>query len=589
MHSKAQNPRPWWQTAVFYQIYPRSFADGNGDGIGDLAGMIDHLDDLQDLGVDAIWLSPHYPSPMFDCGYDVSNYTSVAAEYGTLDDFRRFLDGVHQRGMYLILDLVLNHTSHQHPWFVESRASKSNPRRDWYVWQAGKNGAPPNNWLSSFGGSAWELDPTTGEYYYHFFFKEQPDLNWRNPAVKQAMFKAVRFWLDMGVDGFRLDAISTLYEDPDLKDNPSPYSQADLYRLGRQAKTDQDQERIIKVFRSMLKHQYDQPGIHELMRELRELCDSYGERVLVGETEEISYYGDGTDELHLVFNFPLMETRRLTPTWVIKNQRERLATLPSAAWPCNTLGNHDSPRVYSRFADGQHDDQIARLSLALLLTLRGTPFLYNGEEIGMRDYIFQDLARFKDRLSLWAYQMEREVMDASHEQAIAQAAEYGRDKCRTPLQWTNAPNAGFCPQEVKPWLPVNPDFSEGVNIEEQRRDPGSIWHFYRRMLHLRKRLPALMHGDFTLVSNTPNGETQSDILAFLRQSTHPQQTCLVVMNFSEKNCENPIQGLAKLAPEFKTSQASVIFTNTQHREDKLDLTELALAPFEILIVELQAV
>ena len=587
MQSNAQKPRPWWQTAVFYQIYPRSFADGNGDGTGDLAGMIDHLDYLQDLGVDAIWLSPHYPSPMFDCGYDVADYTAVAAEYGTLDDFKRFLEGVHQRGMYLILDLVLNHTSHQHAWFVESRASKSNPKRDWYVWRAGKNGAPPNNWLSTFGGPAWEFDPTTGEYYYHFFFKEQPDLNWRNPAVKQAMFEAIRFWLDLGVDGFRLDAISTLFEDPDLQDNQSPYTQADLYRLGQQAKIEQDQARIITAFRSMLGRQYDQPGIHELMRELRQLCDSYEDRVLVGETEEISYYGDGTNELHLVFNFPLMETRRLTPTWVINNQRERLATLPEAAWPCNTLGNHDSPRVYSRFADGQHDDQNARLALALLLSLRGTPFLYNGEETGMRDYLFPDLERFKDRLSLWAYQMERQVMGASHEQAVIRAAEYGRDKCRTPLQWADAPNAGFSPADVEPWLPVNPDFSEGINVEAQRHDPGSLWNFYRTMLHLRKKLPALMHGEFKLIGAKQNGDQQPDILAFLRQSAQPQQSCLVVMNFSDKPCGNPILDMTPLAAEFKTSQARVLFANTQHREDALNLSLFELAPFEILILELQ--
>jgi alpha-glucosidase len=587
MHSKAQPSRPWWQTAVFYQIYPRSFADGNADGLGDLSGMIERLDYLQDLGVDAIWLSPHYPSPMFDCGYDVADYTGVAAEYGGLDDFKRFLDGAHARGMYLILDLVLNHTSHQHPWFVESRASKSNPKRDWYVWQAGKNGAPPNNWLSSFGGPAWELDPTTGEYYYHFFFKEQPDLNWRNPAVKQAMFDVVRFWLDMGVDGFRLDAISTLYEDPELRDNPSPYSQADLYRLGRQAKTEQDQKRILKAFRSMLGRQYDQPGIHELMRELRQLCDSYGERVLVGETEEISYYGDGTDELHLVFNFPLMETRRLTPAWIIKNQRERLATLPQAAWPCNTLGNHDSPRVYSRFADGQHDEQMARLSLALLLTLRGTPFLYNGEEIGMRDFIFTDLQRFKDRLSLWAYQMEIEVMGALPKQAVLQAAEFGRDKCRTPFQWANTPQAGFCPAEVEPWLPVNPDFSAGINAQDQRKDPGSLWNFYRTLLHLRRRSPALMQGDFQLASSRGDGEQESSILAFLRQSAQPKQTCLVLMNFSKKSYKHPIQGVEQLASEFKTAQANVLFSNAQPRAETLDIARLGLAPFEILILELQ--
>ncbi len=339
----------WWQTAVFYQIYPRSFADGNGDGIGDFAGIIDKLDYLQDLGIDAIWLSPHFPSPQADCGYDISDYTDVAPEYGTLADFRRFLDGAHRRGIRVILDLVLNHTSDRHRWFLESRSSLDNPKRDWYIWRDGRNGGPPNNWESAFGGSAWQYDEGTGQYYYHFFLPEQPDLNWRNPEVKQAMWDAARFWLDMGVDGFRLDAISTIYERPDLPDHQGPRTLIELQSARDVAAGPLEaDEQVIADWDMLFEHQVDQPGLHELMRELRSVLDEYeGHRVLVGESEDIRYHGSGGDELDLVFNFPLMKPLRLTPASVRANQQERLAALAQQcehAWPCNTLGNHDSPR-----------------------------------------------------------------------------------------------------------------------------------------------------------------------------------------------------------------------------------------------------
>lgn len=352
----------WWQEAVFYQIYPRSFADGNGDGVGDFEGIISRLDYLQDLGIDAIWLSPHYPSPQFDCGYDIANYTAVNPEYGTLGDFKRFLDGAHRRSIRVILDLVLNHTSDQHPWFIESRSSRNTPKRNWYVWRDGRDGGPPNNWYSGFGGSAWEHDSTTDQYYYHYFFKEQPDLNWRNSEVKQAMFDAVRFWLDLGVDGFRLDAIDTIFEDPALPDHTAEVTQPELYRALQTTLSLEERRRLRKQREAMFRYQHEQPGIHQLIRELRAVIDEYPERMLVGETSDIAYYGDGDNELHLVFNFPLMRTRHLTPAWVRTNQEERLAALPAGAWPGNTLGNHDSPRVYSRFGDGHNDDALARIS-----------------------------------------------------------------------------------------------------------------------------------------------------------------------------------------------------------------------------------
>ncbi len=507
----------WWQKAVFYQIYPRSFADGNGDGIGDFEGMIARLDYLQDLGVDAVWLSPHFPSPQYDCGYDVADYTGVEPEYGTLDDFRRFLEGAHQRGLRVILDLVLNHTSDQHPWFIESRSSRDSPKRDWYIWRDGVNGGPPNNWYSGFGGLAWEYDPSTGQYYYHYFMKEQPDLNWCNPEVKRAMWDAVRFWLDMGVDGFRLDAIGTIFEDPERPDQTAELSQLELYSALRATYPDlpigEEEAYLLEQQKLMFQHQLDQPGVHELMQELRALVDEYPDRVLVGESEDIAYYGDGTDELHLAFNFPLMRTDRLTPAWVRANQQERLSALPPGAWPCNTLNNHDTSRVYSRYGDGQNDETIARISLALMLTLRGTPFLYNGEEIGMTNAVLEDIGQFRDiPLARW-YPPMTEVLGLPPAEALAVVNWIGRDKCRSPMQWADAPNGGFSPAGVQPWLPVNPNYAQGVNVAEQMDDPDSLLNFYRRMLRLRKGTPALIAGDYT-----PLHEEAEDYLAFLRRS-----------------------------------------------------------------------
>jgi len=562
----------WWQKAVFYQIYPRSFADGNGDGIGDFKGMIDRLDYLKSLGVDGIWLSPHYPSPQHDCGYDISDYTAVAPEYGTLEEFKTFLDGLHRRGMYLILDLVLNHTSHLHSWFQESRSSRENPKRDWYIWQDGKNGNPPNRWYSSFGGSAWEFDPLTGQYYYHYFLKEQPDLNWRNPEVKQAMFDAVRFWLDLGVDGFRLDAIGTIYEDPALPDQPTDETLEDLYRLFMQATTPEAIRKANQLFEQTFKYQHDQPGIHELMRELRALLDQYPERILVGETDQVSFYGDGTNELHMVFNFPLMETQRLTAAWVRANQRHRLRTIPIAGWPCNTLGNHDSPRILSRFGDGQHNAEWARLCLALLLTLRGTPFLYNGEEIGMTDHRIQDLAQFRDFLAVNAYQMLRKAMGMPEEQALKMAASFTRDKNRTPMQWSHTTNAGFCPPDVMPWLPVNPNYAEGINVSEQECDPNSLLHYYRRMLAVRRSTPALVAGDYQ-----PLLEKSRSVLAFLRST--PEQTCLVALNMSAK-ARTVNLGLGQKVKR-------LVFSSQPRRKDANSLDALRLSPFEVYVATLE--
>jgi alpha-glucosidase len=574
------NDLKWWQKAIFYQIYPHSFADSNGDGIGDFPGITAKLDYLHELGIDGIWLSPHYPSPFYDCGYDISDYTDVGPEYGTLDDFKHFLDEAHRRDIRVILDMVLNHTSDQHAWFRESRSSRDHPKRDWYIWRDGKNSGPPNNWDASFGGSAWEYDPATGQYYYHFFFKEQPDLNWRNPEVKQAMWNAIRFWLNMGVDGFRLDAIGTIYEHPGLPDHPGR-SLLELEAEAINANTPEDLEKMNAEWQVLFQYQADLPEVHDLMKELRQIVDGYEDRVLVGETDDIRFYGNGQDELHLAFNFPLMRAEGpLSPVWVRRNQQERLSSLPPRAWPCNTLGNHDSPRVFNRYGEGKgephsHDEARARLSLALILTLRGTPFLYNGEEIGMTDYYLTDPALFRDNLSKYAYPLLINALGKSPEEAMKMAAMYGRDKCRTPMQWVNAPNGGFCPADVVPWLPVNPNFAEGINVADQQNDPASLLNFYKRMLQIRRATPALIGGDYT-----PLHIQAEDYLAFLRATSDKGQTCLVVLNYSDKVLE--------ISFNLPGTQLQLIFSSHARREQVESPGAFQLQPFEIYIAEISS-
>ncbi|MCW5850516.1 MAG: alpha-glucosidase [Anaerolineae bacterium] len=555
----------WWQKAVFYQIYPRSFADGNGDGIGDFQGMTARLDHLRDLGVDAIWLSPHYPSPFLDCGYDIADYTAVGPEYGSLQDFTVFLNEAHARGLRVILDLVLNHSSDQHPWFQASRASLDNPKRDWYIWRDGQDGGPPNNWASIFGGSAWELDPLTGQYYYHAFLKEQPDLNWRNPAVKAAMWEAVRFWLDLGVDGFRLDAIATVFEHPDLPNHTLKLAADQIFDANRLTMAD---------YQQLMRFQIQQPGIHELMQELRALVDEYpGDRVLVGEDEDVAYHGAGDDELHLVFNFPLMRVKRLMPAHIRANQAIRLSELPPGAWPCNTLGNHDTPRVWSRYGDGVHNAALARLHLALMLTLKGTPFLYNGEEIGMADLEIAQVSELRDTTAINQYQVMTEKMGIPPDEALQSVILTTRDRCRSPLQWSDAPNAGFSPPGVPTWLPVNPNYAEGVNVAAQTGDPVSLLHFYRRLLRLRRETPALVSGDYHAL----HAQSQ-DYLAFLRRDEMSGQTCLVVLNFSDEG-QTVIFDLPDQRPR-------LLFSSAGREDESLALDWLTLASFEVLIVEL---
>jgi alpha-glucosidase len=561
---------PWWQTAVFYQVYPRSFADGNGDGIGDIPGLISRLDYLQDLGIDAIWLSPHYPSPQVDCGYDIVDYCQVAPEYGTLDDFERLLDEVHQRNLRLVIDLVLNHTSDQHRWFQESRSGRDNPYRDWYIWHSGVNGRPPNNWVSAFGGSAWEYDVDTNQFYYHLFFKEQPDLNWRNPAVKDAMWKIAHFWLDLGVDGFRLDAIDTLFEHPDLPDHPVKRHQNDLRHYLLSASSEQRTEHGDQD--CLFQHQVNQPGGVELIQELRQIVNQYEDRVLIGETDRMAFFGGENDGVHTLFNFPLMNMRQIQPAPVRQNQNTRYKNLPHGAWLANTLGNHDRPRTIQAHGDAINDQALARVTLTMLLTLHGTPFLYYGEEIGMTNLFMDDLDRIRDQVSLWVYQAALERGDSPPD-ALNLAIRYGRDQCRTPMQWSDAPNAGFCPEGVEPWLPVNPDHAQGVNVTDQLGNPDSILNFYRKLLRLRKHNLALQVGDIQMLH-----EDSSQYLAYLRHSSTHRQAYLVVLNFSG--------GVHDLDFRDNFHRLRCLFSTHDTKTEIYQSAKVRLVPYEVFIAEI---
>jgi alpha-glucosidase len=566
----------WWQTAVFYQIYPRSFADGNGDGIGDFKGMIEKLDYLADLGVDGIWLSPHFPSPNWDCGYDVADYTNVAPEYGTLDDFKVFLREAHARNIRVILDLVLNHTSDEHPWFLESRSSRDNPKADWYIWVD----APPNNWQSCFDGEAWTYAPERGQYYYHYFMKQQPDLNWHNPEVKKAMWDAARFWLELGVDGYRLDAIATIYEDPKLTPHEVPLDLAELRRASELAKTRAERKQVWKYWHDMFKNQVGQPGLHDLMKELRAVVDEFdGDRMLVGEDDDIRYLGNGNDELHLVFNFPLMRADRITPRQIRANQKERLSqleALPVKGWPCNTLGNHDSSRIHTRYGDRQHDAALARLHAALMLTLKGTPFLYNGEEIGMTDLIITEPAKLRDTMATWYYDRLVSELKVDPAEAALRAGEMSRDKNRTPMQWSNHRNAGFSPANVETWLPVNPHYKNGINVRDQLHNPASLLNYYKQLLDVRKHSPALIAGEYI-----PLDKTAKDYFAFLRKSD--EQTVLVILNFSEKKLELNFSRTRGI----KGHQLQILFSSAERLKTAKPPYGLTISPFEVFIAEIQ--
>ena len=480
-------PASWWKHGIIYQVYPRSFQDTDGNGIGDLEGIISRLDYLTWLGVDAIWISPIYPSPMADFGYDITNHCDIDPVFGDLPCFAGLLSEAHQRGIKVILDLVPNHTSDRHPWFIESRSSRTNSKRDWYIWRDGRaSDGLPNNWMSNFGGSAWTWDELSGQYYYHAFLKEQPDLNWRNPEVRAAMYSVMRFWLDLGVDGFRLDVLWHLMKHADFPNNPPNPA----FSPGQP-----DINRFLQV------HSTDQPEIAQVVAEMRHVVDAYPNRVLIGEiylplARLVSYYGENLSGVHLPFNFQLLFTTwNASSVGALIEEYERV--LPSGAWPNWVLGNHDQNRIASRIGDGQ-----ARIAAMLLLTLRGTPTLYYGDELGMRDVPITAEA----------------VRDPWEKREPGLGL--GRDPQRTPMQWDTSLNAGF--SDVAPWLPLADDYPQ-INVASERGDPGSMLTLYRKLIGLRRAYPALMCG-----SCRP-APSQDNVLSYERH--HQDQRLLVVLNF----------------------------------------------------------
>jgi alpha-glucosidase len=525
----------WWQKGVIYQVYPRSFMDSNGDGVGDLPGILARLDYLEWLGIDAIWLSPVYPSPMADFGYDVADYTGIEPMFGTMNDFDGLLADIHRRGMKLLLDLVPNHTSDRHPWFLESRSSRDNPKRNWYIWRdPAPGGGPPNNWLSVFGGSAWQWDDSTGQYYLHSFAVEQPELNWRNPEVEAALFDAVRFWLDKGVDGFRVDVIYYLIKDAHFRDNPP---QPD-YTPGQDEYSSQ-----------VHLYSYNRPEVHGIIRRMRKVFDEYDERVMVGEIylpydELMLYYGQDNDEAHLPFNFKLIRL-----PWKADEIRaavnEYEAALPEGGWPNWVLGNHDNHRIATRIGRSQ-----ARVASMLLLTLRGTPTCYYGDEIAMVDIeVPPELVRDPEELGKPGLGL-------------------GRDPERSPMQWGGSPNAGFTTGQ--PWLPVAPDYTL-YNVTAERDDATSMLTLVRQLLALRRASPALNVGSYTdIPSDAP------DVFSFMRQ--HGDERMLVVLNFSHA------ARVLKMGPE--AAAAQVALSTVPGRSDQVDLSNLVLAADEGLILRL---
>ena len=455
----------WWKRGLIYQVYPRSFQDSDGDGIGDLKGIRRRLGHFQDLGVDAVWISPIFASPMADFGYDISDYRAIDPLFGTLADFDALAADVHARGLKLILDLVPNHTSDQHPWFVESRSSRSNPKRDWYIWQdARPDGSPPNNWLANFGGSGWEWDEATGQFYYHAYLKQQPDLNWRNPEVRAAMFAVMRFWLDRGVDGFRVDVLWRLIKDDQFRDNPPNRG----WRPGMAGI-----ERDLEVYSA------DRPEVHAVVAEMRAVMAAYPDRVLIGEIylpvdRLVTYYGAHLDGANLPFNFQLLQAAWRADE-IARIVRDYEAALPPGAWPNWVLSNHDRHRIASRVGPAQ-----ARVAAMLLLTLRGTPTLYYGDELGLEQVPIPP-GRVQDP---WE----------KNEPGLG----LGRDPCRTPMPWDTSAEAGFTTGE--PWLPLNVDWATR-NVAAERANPASMLSLYRALIALRRTSQALSLGDYAEVSS----------------------------------------------------------------------------------------
>ena len=549
-------PQAWWRNSVIYQIFPRTFADANGDGSGDLQGIIQRLDYLNDanpqsetsIHIDAIWLSPINKSPMYDNGYDVSDYCAIAPVFGNMEDFEALIAEAHERNIKVILDLVINHTSDKHPWFEESRSSKDNSKSDWYHWRDPKDGDVPNNWLSFYGGTAWTYCETRKQYYYSTFDKRQPDLNWHNTEVREAIYKMIRFWLDKGVDGFRLDASSVYSKDIEYRDNPP--------KSGKEKSSDFSSQH----------HLYDKdlPENHQIIKQIRSIIDEYDDRVLIGETfissglyESVIFRGVNNDELHLPFTFDFP----FSPWYPGHLQKEivkKELMTPDDAWSVYFLDNHDLNRHLSRWVDCslcENPTAIAKAAATILLTVKGTPVLYYGQEIGMTDYEKIPSEKLRDRATI-----EHEGESAS------------RDKARTPMQWDDSVNAGFSfGKDVKPWLPVNDNYKE-VNVAKEFANKDSILNFYKALIKVRKRSEVLQYGNWRTLINYPY-----EHLAYVRENKNEQ--VLVVINFSDEKD-------LKLDEEIDWQNWQVLLSTDYEPNTVMDLPK-KLKPFETSIYQKQ--
>jgi alpha-glucosidase len=538
-------PHPWYRHAVFYEIYPRSFMDSNGDGVGDLNGIASKLDYLQALGVDAIWIAPCFPSPQVDFGYDVSDYENIDPMYGTLADFDRLQKLGADHGIKIILDFVVNHTSDQHPWFTDSRSSRTAPKRDWYIWRdskvPGKDDGPPNNWISVFGGPAWQWDSTTNQYYYHYFYVQQPDLNWRNPAVVDAMYGTTEWWYKRGVAGFRLDAVDSLFEDPALRDNPVlPGTNA----FGDPIIEDKYTQRL--------------PEVHTALQGLRTVANKY-HAVLIGETwtDNVAqlkpYYGVADDELQMPMDLLLTKLKFSASVF-----REHIDAVESTGeWPVFVIGNHDVQRSWNRYGDGEHNDQIAKDMAAMYLTLRGTPILYYGEEIGMQNNDPTRREDVKDPIGRLGWPKEK-----------------GRDGERTPMQWNNEPNAGFT--TGTPWNAI-PETYKTCNVADELKDPNSILNWYKQLLALRRSAPALLDGDYVVLN-----EEDPNVFSYLRKTA--TDAVIVVINMSA----SPQTVNFKLSRERVNAKSAKTLLSTQPSlQNNSSVAQLSLEPFAVYIAALR--
>jgi alpha-glucosidase len=528
----------WWQHAVFYEVYPRSFADSNNDGVGDLNGISSKMNYLQDLGVDAIWITPCYPSPQVDFGYDVADYRNIDPMYGNLNDFDRMVAEGKKHHVRIIMDFVPNHTSDQHPWFLDSKSSRNAPHRDWYIWRDGKApGKPPNNWISIFGGPAWTLDSATNQYYYHFFYAQQPDLNWRNPTVEQMMLDTTRWWYQRGVSGFRLDAVGTLFEDPALRDNP--------VLPGTNKLGDPNLQNVYNT---------DLPEVHDEMQKLRKVADE-SDAVLIGETwtanvaELDRFYGAGGNELQMPMDFMFTTVNKLSPP----EFRRQIASVESAhGWPVFVISNHDMVRSYNRYGDGKNNDSIAKLMGAFYLTLRGTPIMYYGEEIGMEN---NDPTRKED------------VKDPVGR--VGWPKEIGRDGERTPMQWNAVANAGFSQKD--PWLPV-PASYRTHNVSSESKDPNSVLSLYRKVLTLRHTNEALLEGSYTALN-----QDDANVMSYLR--SYKGKAMLVALNMSA----TPQKVTFDLEPQgFARATMKTLIASP---DASAKANEVTLEPYGLLIAE----